>query len=97
MEVAHQLQLGFQFRNELLRKRNGSIFIAFTMYCEYAVLEIEILHSKAEALEETESATIKQADYNIEWVFEMSQNRVNSERERTTGIYFDFFARGTSR
>jgi hypothetical protein len=33
MEFAHHLQLGFQFRDETLRERNGPIFVAFAVHC----------------------------------------------------------------
>jgi hypothetical protein len=42
-----------------------------------SVLDIKILHSKAETLEKTKAATVEQADNGIERVFEMTQYNIN--------------------
>ena len=41
------------------------------MYCKDSILEIEILHSQAEALEKTESASVEQIDHDIDKIFEI--------------------------
>ncbi len=88
MEFSHHLQLGFQFRDKLPGERNGSVLVSFSMNRKNSVLEIEILHSKAEALEETKTATVKQADNGIERIFEMTQYDINFLPGKNDGYIF---------
>ena len=88
MELSHHLQLGFQFRDELPGERNSSILVSFSMNRKNSVLEIEILHSKAETLEKTKAATVEQADNGIERVFEMTQYNINFLPGKNDGYIF---------
>jgi hypothetical protein len=53
-----------------------------------SVIEIEILHSKAEALEKTKAATVKQADSGVERIFEMTQCDINFLPGKNDGYVF---------
>jgi len=91
MEFTHRLQLDLQFWDERLWKWNGPVFVAFAVYRQNPILEIEILHSKTEAFKEAKPTAIEQVDYKIKWIIQMFHNRVNFLPRKNNGYILGFF------
>lgn len=74
----YPVKMRYQFRHNGQRKRDGSVFFPFAvMYSQNSCIEIKIMDTEIETLEETQSTAIEQLCHQIVRIGKISQYRIN--------------------